>query len=107
MAYQLIESRINNSGISDIFFQDWWAEVTHEANKRWVIFWNDGPKHIKLATVDIWVVYFTYIVYFTYTLTQTLVCIYTCPKQPLKKEEQLSLNSGQKRGAFCNTFDLN
>ena len=32
-------------------------------------FLNDGPKHIKLNTVDIGVVYFTY------TLTQTLVCI--------------------------------
>ena len=38
--------------------------------KRWVIFWNNGPEHIKLTTVDIWEVYFTY------TLTQTLVCIY-------------------------------
>ena len=36
----------------------------------WVIFLNDRPKHIKLTTVDIWVVYFIY------TLTQTLVCIY-------------------------------
>ena len=31
-------------------------------------FLNDGPKHIKLTTVDIWVVYFT--------LTQTLECIH-------------------------------
>ena len=39
--------------------------------QKWcVIFLDDGPKHIKLNTVDIWVVYFTY------TLTQTLVCIY-------------------------------
>ena len=33
-------------------------------------------------------------------------------KRPLKKEDQLSLNAGQKyyrmlsNGAFCNTFDL-
>ena len=76
--------------------------------KRWA-------KYIKLATVDIWVVYFTY------TLTQTLVCIYickTCLKRPLKNEDQLLLNAGQKYfrmlqwehsaiGAFCNTFYLN
>ena len=70
------------------------------SKKWWVIFWNDGPKHIKLTTVDIWVVYFTY------TLTQTLVCTYmyidcwlyskTCHKRRLKKEVQLSLNAGQK-----------
>ena len=52
------------------FFQDWWAKVTHGAKKWWVICWNEWPKHIKLSTVDIWVVNFTY------TLTQTLVCIY-------------------------------
>ena len=40
------------------------------SKKWWVIFWNDGPKHIKLTIVDSWVVYFTY------TLTQTLVYIY-------------------------------
>ena len=40
------------------------------SKKWWVIFWNDRPKYIKLTTVDIWVVYFTY------TLTQTFVCIY-------------------------------
>ena len=38
--------------------------------KRWINFWNDGPNHIKLTTVNIWVVYFTY------TLTQTLECIH-------------------------------
>ena len=37
------------------------------SKKWWVIFWNDEPKHIKLNTVVIWVVYFTY------TLTQTLL----------------------------------
>ena len=36
----------------------------------WVIFLNDGPKHIKLTKVDILEVYLTY------TLTQTLVCIH-------------------------------
>ena len=55
-------------GRASEFFQDWWAEVTHEAKKWWVIFWNDGPKHIKLTTVDIWVVYLIY----TQSLTQTL-----------------------------------
>ena len=35
--------------------------------KWWVIFWNDGPKHMKLITLDILVVCFNY------TLTQTLV----------------------------------
>ena len=43
------------------------------SKKWWVIFWNDGPKHIKLNNFEIWVVYFTYI------LTQTLVqCMHTC-----------------------------
>ena len=69
------------------------------SKKWWVIFWKDVPKHIKLATVDIWVVYFTY------TLTQTLEWIMyidcrlyskTCLKWPLEKEDQLSLNAGQK-----------
>ena len=42
-------------------------------SKKWgVIFWNDGPKHIKLTTVNIW------LVYITFTLTQTLVSIYKC-----------------------------
>ena len=50
------------------FFHDWLAEVTHGA-KNGESF-NDGPKHIKLTPVDIWVVYFKY------TLTQTPVCIY-------------------------------
>ena len=63
------------------------------SKKWWAIFLNDGSKHIKLNAVDIWVVYFIY--------TLTLVCIYwlyskTCLKWPLKKEEQLSLNAGQK-----------
>ena len=70
------------------------------SKRIWAIFWNDGPKHNKLTTVDIWVLYFTY------TLKQTLVCIYvywlliiqwlyskTCLKRLLKKkkEDQLSL----------------
>ena len=37
---------------------------------------NGGSKPIKLTTVDIWAVYFTY------TLTQTLVCIYLFITQP-------------------------
>ena len=63
-------------------------------------FLNDGPKHIKLTTVDIWVVYFTY------TLTDTCMHIIHCmyidyTVKPVlsgyaKKEDQLSLNGGQK-----------
>ena len=65
--------------------------------KWWVIFWNGGPRHIKTTTVDIWVSYFTY--------TLTLLCIMyndcwlyskTCLKWPLKKEDQLLLDAGQK-----------
>ena len=52
------------------FVQDWWAEVTHGAKNVGLFSEMMGPKHIKLTTFDIWVVYFTY------TLTQTLVCIY-------------------------------
>ena len=52
------------------FFQDWLAEVTHGAKNGGSFLGNDGPKYIKLTTVDVWVVNFTY------TLTQTLVCIY-------------------------------
>ena len=47
---------------SSDFFQDWWAEVIHGAKNGGSF--SDGPKHIKLTIVDIWVVYFTY------TLTQ-------------------------------------
>ena len=71
--------------------------------------WNDGPKHIKLTTVDIWVVYFTY------TLTQTLVCIlciltadYTVKpvlSSNLKKKTNYPLMHGPG-GAFCNPFDI-
>ena len=65
------------------------------SKKWWVILWYDGPKHIKLNTVDIWVVYFTY------TLTQTLVRISwlyskTCLKRPFKKVDQLLLYAGRK-----------
>ena len=38
---------------------DWWAEVTHGA-KNGESFSEIWPKHIKLTTVDIFVVYFTY-----------------------------------------------
>ena len=66
------------------------------SKKWWVIFWNDGPKHIKLTTVNIWVVHFTC------TLTQTLECKnadYTAKhvlSSHSKKEDQLLLNAGQK-----------
>ena len=36
------------------------------------IFLNDGSKHIKLNTVDIWVVY----MYFTYTLILVYIYVY-------------------------------
>ena len=62
--------------------------------------WWARPKHIKLTTIDIWVVYFIY------TLTQTLVCIYMyidcwLYSKPVlsghsKKEDPLLLNAGQK-----------
>ena len=64
------------------------------SKKWWVIFWNDGPKHFKLTTGDIWVVYFTY------TLTQPLVCIIyiycwlysePCLKWSLKKKTNYRL----------------
>ena len=52
------------------FFQDWWAEVTHEAKNGGSFSEMMGScKHIKLTTVDMWVVYFIY--------TLTLVCILT------------------------------
>ena len=69
-------------------------------SKKWgLIFWNDGFKHIKLTTVDIWVV-----PYFTCTLTQTLVWICTLTADDTVKpflsghwkKKQLSLNAGQK-----------
>ena len=46
-------------GWSDPWSKNWWD-----------IFLNEGPKHIKLTTIDIWEVYLSY------TLTQTLVYIY-------------------------------
>ena len=49
------------------FFQDWWVKVTHGAKNGGSFSKMMGLKHIKLTTVGIWVVYFTY--------TQTLVCI--------------------------------
>ena len=78
-------------------------------------------EHIKLTTVDIWVVYFSY------TLTDTDTCMYICIltanytiKPVLKttqKKDQLSLNAGQKycrmlQGehsailSICNIFNL-
>ena len=50
-----------------VFFKDWWAESTHGA-KNGSFSEMMGPKQTKLNTVDIWVVYFTYI--------QTLICMY-------------------------------
>ena len=94
-------SRVKHSTQGFRFFSRSVGQSDPWSKKCWVIFWNDGPKHIKLTTVDIWVVYFTY----TLTQTQTLVCIYvydcwlynkTCLKWPLKKEDQFSLNAGQK-----------
>ena len=99
------------------FFQDLWAEVTHGAKNGGSFSEMMGPSiyNIKLTIVDIRVVYFTY------TLTQTLLCIqciciltadYTVKpvlSSHSKKEDQLSLNAGQKdcrMGAFCNPFDL-
>ena len=61
-----------------------------------------GPKHIKLTTPDILVVDFTYTVH-TDTDTCMHICILTadCTVRPVlsgysKKEDQLSLNAGQK-----------
>ena len=60
----------HHQGRASDFFQDWWAEVTLRAKNGGSFSEMMGPKHIKITTVDIWVVYFAY------TLTQTLVCIY-------------------------------
>ena len=81
----------------------------------WVIFKNGGPKHIKLTTVDIRVVYFTY--------KQTLVCIFVygllinnyTVKPVLSGHSKNKTNyrlmqskvlQNARRGAFCNTLDL-
>ena len=70
--YTVFKKRYKHQGFK--FFSWLVGQSDPWSKKWWVIFWNGGPKHIKLTTVDIWVVYFTY------TLTQTLVCIYmyTC-----------------------------
>ena len=48
------------------------------SKKWWVTIGNDGLKHIKLTTVDIWVVYFTYTVHTdTDTCMHKHVCILT------------------------------
>ena len=65
-----VKKLYKTKGRASDFFQDWWAEVTNGAKNGGSFSKNDGPKHIKLTTVDIWVVYFTF------SLTQTLVCIY-------------------------------
>ena len=64
-----VKKRISIISRSSDFFQDWWAKVTHGAKNGGSFSEMMGPRHIKLTTVDIWVVYFTY------TLTQTLVSI--------------------------------
>ena len=80
----------NTSGLQ-IFFKIGGPKRPIE-QKWWVIFWNDGLKHIKLTTSIL------------YLHTETITCMYvdcwlyskTCLKRPLKKEDQLSLNAGQK-----------
>ena len=71
------------SRASDFFCRsDTWSK------KWWVIFWIDGPKHIKLNTVDI--------ILYLHTDTDTCMHMYidcwwyskTCLMRPLKKEDQ-------------------
>ena len=85
-------------------WKDTWSK------KCWVVFWNDGPKHYQ--TNHSW--HLDSILHL-HTDTDTCMPMYfdcwwyskTFLKWPLKKEDQLSLNAGQKYcGAFCNTFDL-
>ena len=79
-------------------FSRWVGQSDPWSKKYWVIFGNDGPKHIKLNTVDIWVVYFT-----SDTDTCMHISIWTADYtvKPVlsghsKKKDQLSLNAGQK-----------
>ena len=58
--------------------------------KWWVIFWNDGPKQIKLTTVDIWVVYL-------HTDTFMHICILTADH---KVKPVLSGHS-KKKTSYC------
>ena len=66
--FKISRIKVVNQGFR--FFSRLMGRSDSWRKKWWDIFWNDGPKQIKLTTVDIWVVYFTY------TLTQTPVCIY-------------------------------
>ena len=105
-------SSFDNQGFR--FFSRLLGKSDPWSKKWWVIFWNDGTKHIKLTTVDIWVVYFTY------TLTQTLICICTLNADDTvkpflsghwKKKTNYHLMQVKSiaecsKGAFCNTFDL-
>ena len=72
------------------FFARLVDQIDQWSKKWWVIFWNDGPKHIKLTTVVIWVVYFTY------TLTQTLVCIICVLAADYSVKPVLSSRSNKK-----------
>ena len=69
-------------------------------SKKWlVIFWNDGPKHIKLTTVNFGL--YTLPTHrhrhlFAYMHIDCWLYSKTCLKWPLKKEDQLSLYAGQK-----------
>ena len=101
----------NNNRDSDFFSR--LVGLSDPWSKKWrVIFWNDGPKHIKLNTVDIWVVCFTY------TLTQTCVCILTADyivkpvlsghskRRPIITHCRSKVLQNAPRGASCNPFDL-
>ena len=76
--------------------------MTHRAKKRWVIFLNGGPEHIKLTTVDIctlathWHTCRHLYALAAYMKIDCWLYSKTCLKWPLKKEDQLSLNAGQK-----------
>ena len=59
--------------------------------------WNYGPKHIKLTTVEIWMVYFTYILchwhrhLYAYMYIDCWLYSKTCLKRPLKKKTNYRL----------------
>ena len=64
-------------------------------------FLNDGPKRIKLTTVDIGVIYFTY------TLTQTLKPVLSGHSKKTNYHlMQVKSIADCSKGAFCNPFDL-
>ena len=79
------------------FFQDWWAKVTHGAKNGGSFSEIMGPEGYQ--TNHSW--HFGSILYLhtdTYTCIHIDWCLYnkTCLKWALKKEDQLSLNAGQK-----------